>query len=79
MLSDASHELTVVFLPFSGEFNGVKGDGRCINTIGMCRATLNADGKVTKLELFFDAANILKKVEGTGIIYSLLVQLSKRN
>jgi len=49
---------------YEGQFHGNQGQGQVINMIGLCRATLNDNSKVTKLELFFDVEGFLKSMEG---------------
>jgi len=62
---------------FKGHFNEVKGQGQVVSMLGLCRATLNDNMKVTKLELFFDVEGFLKTMEGEIENETLVPDLAK--
>jgi hypothetical protein len=48
----------------TGTFNGIPGEGREVNLLGLCRATVDENIKVRKLEVFMDVDNFLRACKG---------------
>ena len=49
---------------FTGEYKGRKGDGKILEMYGFCVAEVNADLKLTRVEVYFKPEGLLKCLEG---------------
>ena len=64
VVSNICNQNTQVLLKTGAFNNGEKGDGRKVEMIGMCRATVDDNIKIRKLEVFIDNDNFLAQCKG---------------